>query len=67
METLIPLVATLFFYAVLPLTVGYAWIFGYHWYQYGTKQGHASLALLIFLGGAIICLGVMFLSLQYVN
>lgn len=67
MDQLVPLVAELFFYLALPLVVGYAWMFGYHWYQYGTKQKYANFALLLFLGGAVICLGVMFVSMQYVN
>ncbi len=67
MHPLVPLLAELFFYLALPLTVGYAWIFGYHWYQYGTKQSHATSALTIFLLGALVLLGVMFVSLRYVN
>lgn len=67
MHSLVPLMAELFFYLALPLVVGYAWVFGYHWYQHGTSPRYATIALIIFLSGALILLGVMFASLQYVN
>jgi hypothetical protein len=67
MEILIPFLAQLFFYLSLPLVTVYAWVFGYHWYQYGTEKKHGTIALIIFLTGAILCVGVMFVSLQYVN
>lgn len=67
MHPLILLLAELFFYLALPLTVGYAWVFGYHWYQYGTEPSQATSALVVFLGGAAIFLAAMFLSLQYVS
>lgn len=67
MQSLLPFVSELFFYLALPLVVGYAWMFGYHWYQYGTSKKHATEALIIFLVGAGVLLLVMFVSLQYVN
>lgn len=67
MQSLLPFVTELFFYLALPLVVGYAWMFSYHWYQYGTARAHGTRALIIFLFGAGILLFVMFLSLQYVN
>ena len=67
MQPLVPLLAELFFYLALPIVVVYTFIFGYHWYSYGTQKSHSSLAIIIFLVGAGLLLGVMFLTLQYVG
>ena len=67
MQTLAPLLAELFFYLALPIVAIYSLIFGYHWFNFGTQKSHASLAMIIFLVGAGLLLGVMFLTLQYVG
>lgn len=67
MNELMSVGAELFFYIALPLVVGYAWIFGYHWYEYGTKKSHGTIALTFFLCGAALILLMMFVSLQYVS
>lgn len=67
MSELIGIGAELLFYMALPLVVGYAWIFGYHWYEYGTKKSHGTIALVVFLSGAVLILLMMFVSLRYVS
>lgn len=67
MESLIPLLAELFFYLALPLVVIYVLIFGYHWYNFGTKHSYATVALVVFLAGDLVLLSVMFVALQYVS
>lgn len=67
MQAILPLFAELLFFLALPIVCTYSLIFGYHWYNYGAKQSHASLALIAFLVGAGLLLGVMFVTLQYVG
>lgn len=67
MQSLVPLLAELFFYLALPIVAIYTLIFGYHWYNFGTQRSHATIALIIFLTGAGLLLALMFLTLQYVS
>ncbi len=67
MQPLVPLLAELFFYLALPIVAIYTLIFGYHWYNFGAKQSHATIALIIFLTGAVLLLAIMFVTLQYVG
>lgn len=67
MPEIAPLLTQLFLYLAIPMVAGYATVFGYHWYQYGTENRHASVALAVFLIGAGLCLVVMFIASQYVG
>lgn len=67
MESTPAIFAQLFFYLTLMFVVVYGWMLGYHWYQYGTKRGHATTAISIFAVGAIVLLSVMLIALQYVS
>jgi len=67
MQPIVPLLAELLFFLTLPIVTFYSLIFGYHWYNFGTKRSHASIALFIFIAGALLLLSFMFLALQYVG
>ncbi len=59
--------AELVFYFSLLLSVIFALVLGYHWYQYGTKKRHAATAVITFSVGATLFLAVMAFSLIYVG
>ena len=46
-------------YIALLVATVYTVIFAYHWFQYGSKRATSTTALLLFIAGAVVCLGMM--------
>lgn len=46
-------------YIALLVSTVYTVVFAYHWFQYGSKRSTSTTALLLFIAGTVLCLGLM--------